>query len=1271
MENRNQHPNHSALLFAAVVLLSGVLLASPARALLQVEFVQEIGDPLAKKNKRMFTAPRAVAAAGDRYFVADTDANRVVVMDLNGKVLHSWGEKGSKPGQFRSPAGIAVDGSGTVFVSDTGNHRIQVFNGEGKHLRVIGSKGSGPRDLDGPAGLEVVNDLLYVADAGNHRVLVLTVEGIAMGQINDAQNSLKEPIDVNVDSRNWVYVLDAAAQIVVVFNDQGIPVARIGAATPEAPALDSPGGIAVDKFGNLYITDTGNAKLKKYDAGGALVASAGSQGSGPGQFQKPTGVTIDQYNRPVILDAEKNTLQVFTTERNTLKPLPIASPPPTVAVLRQFPGRATALAVGGQPWALLQTTVSELTASVPRTFGAAGSKPGQLEKARGLAVDKGWNLWVADTGNDRVQKFGPDGSFLQSLGEDGSHDGQFDEPSGIAVSVRDKLFVADTGNERIQVFSARGVFLNAFGKSGKLPGQFSEPVDVAVDSSENFYVADRGNHRIAKFDPNGKLLWEAGKRGSNAGDFERPENIAVSPDGEVYVLDGGNCRIQVFSGDGKFLRLFGSEGTAPGMFREPIGMALQDGLYLYVGDRGNERVQAFTLRHTTAVPQGVSARERPNEIQINWKPNKESYADGYAVYRADSSSDEFTLLGTTHDVFFNDRNLPSNKTFRYRVSGRAREGHESAFSEPLTVTTPKLVPAEPKNLIVEAREKQVVLSWLPNTEPFISHYRIYRKSTTGDFEKIGKADQPTYVDKPLEDETEFTYRITAVGKEDDESPASAELTVVTPKSVSSVPPLDMEWMESSSLFASAYKYYESHPLGKVLIKNNTDADFTQVKLSFSIKNFMDFPTEQIIEKIAAKDEVLVSLHPVLNNKILEVTENTPLQSEIALTYFMDGVANVLSRTFPLTLYERHAMTWDRKENIGAFVTPKDPAVVDFTRGVIQQYVDSFPVLPSSLVYARAIYDSLGVLGLTYIVDPTSPFQEFSEKAASVDYLQYPRDTLARKSGDCDDLSVLFAASLENIGIGTALVDVPGHVFVIFNTGVASGEKGALGVPESSVVAHRGTWWVPVEMTMVGSSFTKAWQRAADQYLEWSSKGKTEIIELQKAWERFRPVTLPPDSTKTPAVKREQIEAKFPGETEALIQQRLELLSAAHLAALQKDPNDTQALIQLGILYGEHGKYQEALEQFQKLLALDQQNALALNNSGNVYFLQERLDDARQAYEAALKADPTDAGILVNLSRTLLRSGKKNDAKNRFLEAVKIDPRVSRRQPDLASELGVK
>jgi tetratricopeptide (TPR) repeat protein len=236
--------------------------------------------------------------------------------------------------------------------------------------------------------------------------------------------------------------------------------------------------------------------------------------------------------------------------------------------------------------------------------------------------------------------------------------------------------------------------------------------------------------------------------------------------------------------------------------------------------------------------------------------------------------------------------------------------------------------------------------------------------------------------------------------------------------------------------------------------------------------------------------------------------------------------------------------------------------------------------------------------------------------------------------------------------------------------VSEAEKNTLGFPASLLVVHRGMVWIPVEMTLVGSSFTRAWQKGAEEYRDWSAKGKIEIVEVQKAWEQFRPVTLPPADLKPIRVKQEDIEAKYKDELETLGRQRLTALSAQYLAALKKNPGDVSALAQLGILYGENGLYPESLGQFQKLLAVDKENAMALNNIGNIYFMQERLPEARQAYEASLKIEPEDTGIKVNLCRIKMREGKKDDARNLFNEAVAADPRVLRRYGDLAIELGI-
>ncbi|HTG02239.1 MAG TPA: tetratricopeptide repeat protein, partial [Nitrospirota bacterium] len=615
--------------------------------------------------------------------------------------------------------------------------------------------------------------------------------------------------------------------------------------------------------------------------------------------------------------------------------------------------------------------------------------------------------------------------------------------------------------------------------------------------------------------------------------------------------------------------------------------------------------------------------------------------------------------------------LQSNRAYYYQVTSSAREGNESPGSTVVSAVTPKLIPAAPKKIKIEAQEKQMTLSWLPNLEPFLDHYRVYRsKQPSSGFEAIAKLEKTVFVDSRLDDETYYYYHVAAVGREGDESPMGEVVFASTPKASLTQPPTDIATVDTGEVFASSYKYYETHPIGKVVVKNTSDVDIPKIKVTFAIKDFMDFPTEIEIEQLPAKQQKELQLKPVFNNKILEVTENTTLQSEIGIVFYFSGEQKTVTRHFPVTLYERHAMVWDQKAKLGAFVTPKDPPLADFTRAVIRPYVDAYSNLPQPIVYARVLYDALGVAGLKYIVDPTSPYQGTAQKTASVDYLQYPRDTLLRKSGDCDDLSILFAAALENLGIESAFVDVPGHVFVMFNTGVAEKERATLGIPDTLLVLYRGSVWIPVEMTMVGASFTKAWHKGAEEYGDWLAKGKADIVNTGQAWDEFKPATLPHSDFRPSAATKDEIETKYRDELETLAKARLDNLSRVYLDALKKKPGNRDALEKLGILYAENNLYPEALDAFQKILAADKGNAAALNNLGNIHLLQDRLDDAKAAYEASLSSEPGDAGVMANLARVNLRQGNKDDARKLYLEATAIDPRIARRYGDIGAGLGM-
>ncbi len=111
----------------------------------------------------------------------------------------------------------------------------------------------------------------------------------------------------------------------------------------------------------------------------------------------------------------------------------------------------------------------------------------------GVAVDSLGNVYVADTDNNRIQKFNSTGIFITKWGSPGSGDGQFEHPRGVAVDSLGNVYVADSNNNRIQKFSSTGTFITKWGSPGSDDGQLWVPVGVAVDSTDNVYVARSGN----------------------------------------------------------------------------------------------------------------------------------------------------------------------------------------------------------------------------------------------------------------------------------------------------------------------------------------------------------------------------------------------------------------------------------------------------------------------------------------------------------------------------------------------------------------------------------------------------------------------------------------------------------------------------------------------------------------------------------------------------------------------------------------------------------
>ncbi len=266
---------------------------------------------------------------------------------------------------------------------------------------------------------------------------------------------------------------------------------------------------------------------------------------------------------------------------------------------------------------LIQGVSAEEGCTFVRMWGPEGGGTGIT--AHGVAIDFHENVYVPETGSNRVVRYSPDRSINTWWNLNNSETGYDGTPYDIAVDRAGTVYVTQRENNTVRKLTTRGTEI--WGSGGSGDGQFSHPTGIAVDASGNVYVADTGNNRIQKFHSTGLYLLQWGSYGSTDGVFNAPEGVAVDAYGHIYVADTGNKRIQKFSPDGTFLLKWGSGGTGNGQLSVPTGIAADSWGNLYVADH-TSRLQRFN-------PAGefLGACEiRGNTISVAIDPSGTMYA---------------------------------------------------------------------------------------------------------------------------------------------------------------------------------------------------------------------------------------------------------------------------------------------------------------------------------------------------------------------------------------------------------------------------------------------------------------------------------------------------------------------------------------------------------------------------------------------------------------------------------------------------------------------
>ncbi|MGA3040069.1 MAG: hypothetical protein ABSF54_04675 [Bryobacteraceae bacterium] len=356
-----------------------------------------------------------------------------------------------------TPVEATLDAAGDLYISETRRVRcvtaatgiVSTVAGTG----TFGFAGDGGSALlavlNTPTGLTLSNGLLYIADQDNQRVRLVAANGTISTVAGDGvpsyagdglpaiNASLAGPNGLSIDTSGNLYIADThgdrvrrvnSAGIITTFAGNGASAGYGGEGEPATlTPLNSPQGVVADLAGNVYISDTNHNRVIRVDPAGNIhtVAGTGTAGAMPGEVYGPTGLALDNAGNLYIADTENQRIQM--------------------------------LAPGGAISSIAGTGSSGFSGD----GGAATSA--ELNYPSAVAVDAGGNVYIADTGNNRVRVVTTNGNIATIAGTgDASYNGDngaaldiaLDNPGGVAVDGQGEVWIADTGNNRVRLLSA-------------------------------------------------------------------------------------------------------------------------------------------------------------------------------------------------------------------------------------------------------------------------------------------------------------------------------------------------------------------------------------------------------------------------------------------------------------------------------------------------------------------------------------------------------------------------------------------------------------------------------------------------------------------------------------------------------------------------------------------------------------------------------------------------------------------------------------------------
>ena len=462
----------------------------------------------------------------------------------------------------------------------------------------------------------------------------------------------------------------------------------------------------------------------------------------------------------------------------------------------------------------------------------------------------------------------------------------------------------------------------------------------------------------------------------------------------------------------------------------------------------------------------------------------------------------------------------------------------------------------------------------------------------------------------------------------------------------------METKEVKPVFPVLYSWYETNPFGTITITNEEDAKIQDVRVSFYQPQYMGHPNVcGVIDQLGKGESLDVNLTAFFNEHMLEMTEKNDTQAIINIEYTCLGQKRNCEYAMVVPVYGRNNMSWSDDRRASVFVSSKDPAAMWFAKYIASiAHENMRNGVPDNIQYAMAIFDTLDQFGLNYVIDPSSAFED-NVGTESIDFLQFPYQTLMYRGGDCDDISILVCSLFEAIGINTAFITIPGHIYMAFDSGLYKREAVEQFGSLDNFIVHGSEVWVPLEITLTDEGFNKAWRVGAREWKVAERNGTAALYKMRDSWQVYKPVNVP-DAGASFTLPDPDIVAKiFSHSVDEWILREIEPKIQGYNAILAKRKDD-RIQNSLGALYARYGLFSQAEEQFRPLRRKGYMPAIL--NTANMYFAKKDYERAEKWYKEVLKKDRSNTLAFLGVARCCYELENYDECDLAYLKVRKMD-----------------